>query len=254
MPLVISNPIARSDFLAVPSSSIDLSRYLPSPTASRSLLLRILTTTLVVHLLLVGFLGAGLPKAQVRPKRTAVPPTVATLLEDVKLQEAPPPEELTKPVDQSQVLPSPELPAASTVDLPPLGEVQSISAVPASVPVAFGLEVTGRVRLVKDAAHASGSVGGRVLTQPVAIDGNSSQEKNLHLPALSYPVDALARQQQGTVVLEFHTSATGEIYEVKVVTGSGFPSIDKAALNNLARGRWAGAPGYFLKTYQFKLN
>ena len=220
----------------------------PSP-----LLLRILTTSVVVHLLLVGFLGAGLPKSIVRTKRAVVPPVAATLIEDVKLQEEPPPESV-KPIDPSQVPPTPELPAASTIDLPPISQVETISAVPASVPVAFGIEVKGRVRLVSDAAHASGSVGGRALTEPVAIDGNSSQEKNLRLPVLTYPADALARQQQGTVVLEFHASVTGEIHEAKVRTGSGYPSIDRAALNNLVKGRWVGTPGYFLKTYEFKLN
>lgn len=218
------------------------------------LFLRILTTTLVVHLLLVGFLGSGLPKPQVRPKRTAVPPTVATLIEDVKLQEEPPPEELKKPVDQSQALPAPELPAASKIDLPPISQVETISAVPASVPVAFGIEAKGRVHLVGEASRASGGVGGRALQDPVTIDGNSSQAKNLLLPQVSYPPAALVQHLQGTVLLEFRTTETGDIIDVKVRTSSGHPLLDRAALNNLAQGRWRGTAGYFLKTYEFQLN
>jgi protein TonB len=199
-------------------------------------------------------LGSGLPKAQVRPPRPAVPPpTAAKLIDDVKLQEELPPEQ-PKTVAPQEVLPAPDLPAAAQIDLPPISQVEPISAVPASVPVAFGLEVKGRVRLVADAAHASGAVGGRALKEPVAIDGNSSQEKNLLLPGIVYPPEALVRRRQGTVLLEFRTSATGEIYEVKVRTGSGFPAIDRAALNNLAQGRWLGAAGYYLKAYEFKLN
>jgi periplasmic protein TonB len=218
------------------------------------LLLRILTTSLLVHLLLIGGVGSGLPKAVERPKRAAVPPiTEAKLIEDVKLQEELPPEP-PKPIDQSQVQAAPDLPAAAKIDLPPVSQVEPISAVPASVPVAFGIEVKGRVRLVRDASQASGAVGGRALQEPLAIDGNSSQEKNLVLSKLVYPREALLRRQQGTVILEFHTSATGGIYDVKVRTGSGYPAIDLAASNNLAAGRWLGAAGYYLKAYEFTLN
>jgi TonB family protein len=122
------------------------------------------------------------------------------------------------------------------------------------VPVAFGLAVQGKVRLVSDASLASGSVGGRALNEPVAIDGNSAAEKNLLIPDLTYPREALALKQQGTVLLEFHTSATGQIFGVRVRQGSGFDSIDEAALENLNQGRWLGRAGYYLKAYEFKLN
>ncbi len=256
MSVAVSELVTRPKFPSAKTTRVVIKRTPLPPTKATEtpLLLRILTTSLVAHLLLVGLLGSGLPKPQVRPKRSAVPPAVATLIEDVKLQEEPPPEELKKPVDQSQVLPAPELPAASTIDLPPLSQVETISAVPASVPVAFGIEVKGRVRLVADASQASGAVGGRALQDPVTIDGNSSQAKNLLLPQIAYPSDALVRHLQGTVVLEFRTTDTGEINSTKVRTSSGFPILDRAALNNLAQGRWLGRAGYFLKTYEFKLN
>jgi TonB family protein len=227
---------------------------LSSPT-EESLLLKILTTSVVVHLLLVGFLGSGIPRPLARaPRPAAAPVTSAKLIEEVKLQEEEVPPEPPKPVDQDRVVPAPELPAAAQIDLPPINQVEPISAVPASVPVAFGLEVKGRVRLVSDASQAAGALGGRALQEPVAIDGDSSQEKNLLLPEVAYPPEALVRRQQGSVILEFRTSATGEISAVKVRQSSGYPAIDRAALKNLGQGRWKGSAGYYLKTYEFKLN
>ncbi len=224
-------------------------------TPKESLLLKILTTSLVAHFLLVGILGSGIPKPVVRPVRTAVPPpTAAKLIEDVKLQDEVPPPDQPKPVEKDNLAPAPNLPAAAQIDLPTISQVEPISAVPASVPVAFGLEVKGRVRLVSDASQASGSIGGRGLREPIAIDGDSTQEKNLLLPEVAYPPEALLRRQQGTVVLEFRTSATGEIYEAKIRHGSGHPAIDRAALKNLGQGRWTGTAGYYLKTYEFKLS
>jgi TonB family protein len=256
MPVAISKPAFRSNFNSIRVPRVVSRRpppHLPAQSTPAPLLLRILTTSLLAHLLLVGILGSGLPKPLVRPKRPALPPTKAELVEDVKLQEAPPPEQ-PKPLDLDQALPAPDTPAVAKIDLPPLSQVEPISAVPASVPVAFGIEVKGRVRLVSDPSKASGAVGGREMKDPVAIDGNSSQGKNLLLPMVVYPRDALAWHQQGTVVLEFHTSATGEIYDIKVRTGSGYPILDRTAMNNLAKGRWVGTAGYFLKTYEFNLD
>jgi len=256
MPVAISELSPRTDFISE-DVRVESARSAPPypPTKEESLLLKILTTSVVVHFLLVGVLGSGIPKPAVRPARAAVPPpTVAKVIEDVKLQEEVPPPEPAKPIEQDHVAPAPEIPAAAAVDLPPLSQVEAISAVPSSVPVAFGIEVKGRVRLVADAAQASGAIGGRPLREPVAIDGDSAQEKNLLLPDVTYPPEALVKHQQGTVLLEFRTSVTGEIYAAKVRQSSGYPAIDRAALKNLGQGRWKGAAGYYLKTYEFKLN
>ncbi len=256
MPVAISKFTTRTDFLPAERARVIVKHPVLSQAkaAETPVLLRILTASVAAHLLLVGFLGAGLPKPLIRPKRViATPPTRADLIENVKLQETPAPEP-PKVTDRKDVLPAPELPAAANIDLPPISQVEPIAAVPASVPVAFGLEVKGRVRLVADASEASGSVGGRALTEPVAIDGNSSQEKNLVLAPVAYPAEALLHHQQGTVILEFRTSVTGGIAEVKVRSGSGFAALDRAARENLAEGRWLGAAGYYLKEYEFKLN
>jgi TonB family protein len=256
MSTAVSEQVTDAGFLSE-APRILTARSVPpqTQTTESPLLVRILTASIVVHLLLIGILGSGIPKPLTRPTRPASPPpTEAKLIEDVKLQEEEPLPAQPKPIDQSQVLPAPELPAAAQIDLPPISQVEPISAVPASVPVAFGLEVKGRVRIVTDAAQASGSIGGRALKDPVAIDGDSSQEKNLLLPPVVYPPEGLVRRQQGTVVLEFRTSVQGEIYDVKVHSGSGHPAIDRAALANLAQGKWLGAAGYYLKAYEFKLN
>jgi len=256
MPTAFSELATRPDFISEDTRVASARSTPPHPqTREESLLLKILTTSVVVHFLLVGVLGSGIPKAAVRPARTAVPPpTIAKVIEDIKLQEEEVPPEQPKPIDQDHVLPAPELPAAAKIDLPPISQVEPISAVPASIPVAFGLEVKGRVRLVSDASQASGSIGGRALRDPIAIDGDSSQEKNLLLPEVTYPPEALVKHQQGTVLLEFRTSATGEIFDAKVRQSSGYPAIDRAALKNLGQGRWKGTAGYYLKTYEFKLN
>ncbi len=256
MPVAVSKLSTRTDFLATESPRVVVHRAAPARTkpAETPLLLRILTASVSAHLLLVGFLGAGLPKPTMRPKRPAAPPpTKADLIENVKLQEEPPPEP-PKTVDRKNVLPTPDLPVAADIDLPPLSKIEPIAAVPASVPVAFGLEVKGRVRLVAGVSQASGSVGGRALTEPVAIDGDSAREKNLVLAPLAYPAEGLLHHQQGTVLLEFHTSVTGGIADVKVRTSSGFAALDRAAEENLAEGRWLGAAGNYLKEYEFKLN
>jgi len=256
MPTAFSELATRPDFISEDTRVASGRSTLPHrQTREESLLPKILTTSVVVHFLLVGVLGSGIPKPAVRPARAAVPPpTVAKVIEDIKLQEEVIPPERPKPIDQDRVLPAPELPAAAKIDLPPISQVEPISAVPSSVPVAFGLEVKGRVRLVSDASQASGSIGGRALRDPIAIDGDSSQEKNLLLPEVAYPPEALVKRQQGTVLLEFRTSATGEIFDAKVRQSSGYPAIDRAALKNLGQGRWKGTAGYYLKTYEFKLN
>lgn len=257
MPAAVSELIARSTFApAERPANLSLDRPWSAPAAADApLLSRILTTSLVLHLLLVGILGVGLPPVRTRARRPAVPPpTKAELIDRVTLQEEVlPPEPVQTTVPSLPVL-APEPPAAAAIDLPSLSQVEPISAVPASVPVAFGLDVKGHVRLVSDAAHASGAVGGRALKQPVSIDGNAAEEKNLLLPEVAYPPGALSRRQQGTVVLEFRTSERGEISDVKVRTSSGFSALDRAALDNLVRGRWTGAAGYYLKAYDFRLN
>jgi TonB family protein len=56
------------------------------------------------------------------------------------------------------------------------------------------------------------------------------------------------------VELQFRTTPTGEIYDIKVHNSSGFAELDDAALDNLQHGRWSGEAGYFVKNIVFVLN
>jgi TonB family protein len=214
-----------------------------------SLILSIFTTSICVHLLVIGFIGARLPEStpQARP---VPPPPVTRLIEDVKLvskkTSPPPPPKLDK-------LPPPPLPTtAPRIDLPALPQIAAIAAVPASVPVAFALPVSGPVRLVGDFSQAS---GGAVSAPSGPQEINDTHfGRNLLIPAVAYPPEALLHHVTGEVQVEFHTSTTGDIYDAKIRRGSGSETLDWAALENIRHGRWTGEAGYFTKTYEFILN
>ncbi|MFA5263127.1 MAG: TonB family protein [Opitutaceae bacterium] len=226
-----------------------------APIVQPSVLLPILTASLSLHLVLTGIFGAhGINPAQVRAKRPVTPVSEVKLIEDIRLEPEPVDEQPASRV-QEETLTTPAIPMAANIDLPPLAKVEPISAVAASVPVAFGIAVTGPVRLVSDAAKASGAVSGRrAVPMPVSLDENASEEKYLLLPRIDYPPDAILRQQSGAVIVEFRTTPTGEITEINVRQSSGFAALDKAAVNNLKRGRWSGQSGFYSKTFEFRLN
>jgi protein TonB len=255
--LVDASP-AKSDGLwnfpqAVPARSTGPANSPSIPSVqsydNESFLLPIFTTSICVHLLVVGFIGARLPEAtpQARPQP---PPPVTRLIEDVKLvsEKTPPP-----PPAKLDKLPPPPLPAsAPRIDLLPLPRIAAVAAVPASVPVAFALSVSGPVRLVGDFSQAS---GGAVSAPSGPQEINDTHfGRNLLIPTVVYPPEALLHHVTGEVQVEFHTSTTGDIYDAKVRRGSGSETLDWAALENIRHGRWTGEAGYFTKTYEFILN
>ena len=213
--------------------------------------LSIVTASVATHLLAIAFLGSGVPAATARPRIVSAPAPVE-VVESVTLVPEPPPPPDVKPVETDPLPPSPE--PAAALDLPPVEPIQAIAAVPSTVPVAFGLEVTGPVKLVRDASLASGSGGARrPRAEPISLDDNAAAQRSLLLPTITYPADAKRRRLTGAVIVEFRTSPTGDIYDVRVRESSGHASLDRAALGNLRLGRWTGAPGYYLKAYEFTL-
>jgi protein TonB len=217
-----------------------------------SLIWSILTTSAALHLLLVGFLGSGVPKPVPARVKPAIPPSAVQIVENIKVE--PEPEVTPPPQVKNEELPlQAEPPATANLDLPALSQVEPIAAVSASVPVAFGIAVKGPVRLVADASQASGRVGGRRGPVPVSLD-DTLQDKNLLIPQIVYPAEAQVRRQSGTVLVEFYTSPTGDIVNAKIHTSSGYPALDRAALENLKHARWVGTVGYYLKAYLFQLN
>jgi TonB family protein len=214
-----------------------------------SLILSIFTTSICVHLLVVGFIGARLPEAtpQARPLPSS---PVTRMIEDVKLVSEktlpPPPPKLDK-------IPPPPLPAsAPSIDLPPLPQIAVVAAVPASVSVDFAIGVSGPVRLVSDFSQASGGIA-TVSSGPQEIN-DTHFGRNLLIPTVVYPPEALLHHVTGEVQVEFRTSTTGDIYDAKVRRGSGSETLDWTALENIRHGRWTGEAGYFTKTYEFILN
>ncbi len=170
--------------------------------------------------------------------------TTTAIIEQVKLDVPPPAVEKTL-IPPSSLPPSP---TDAPVPAPP-----PIVAVASSVQVAFAIPIEGPVRLVSDAASASsGRVGQRALAEPIALDAD--QRRQLVLPPISYPTFAKRRHLTGTVVVEFKTSLTGEIFDARVNQSSGSEPLDRAALENLRQGRWSGAPGFYAKAYEFNLN
>jgi protein TonB len=211
----------------------------------------VLTSSIALHLIVVGFFGFGIPAPVPRPARPAPPPVSdVNLIEEVELTPAP-------PAQDEALAPEPEpVPASAELNAPPAAAfIQPIAAVPVSVPVAFGIQVKGPVRLVDDAASASGAVAASLRpTTPVAIDGSGKLEKSLLLPDLAYPREALLAREAGIVRVEFRATATGDVRDARVHTSSGVSALDQAALTNVQRGRWIGAPGHYVKRFEFRLN
>jgi protein TonB len=227
----------------------------PSASAAGELLGTILVTSACVHLLAAGLTGFGIRPDPVRHHKPDTT-SIASVVQEVQLEPPPPPppakDATPPPLDDPASLAAP---AAANIDLPPLPPTVEITAVPATVPVAFAIPVKGPVRLVKDAAHASGAVGGRPSgTGPISVDAGAEHARFLLLPQLKYPQAALQRHMTGTVKIEFRTSPTGDIYDLKIQAGSGFIELDNAALQNMRRGRWTGEAGFFVKSFNFVLN
>lgn len=213
----------------------------------------ILVTSVSLHLLIASIAGFGIHSDPERKFKAEPPPT--RVIEEVKLEATPPPKALdeTPPPEAQPNLSAPT--EAANIDLPPLPDTAEISAVAADVPVAFSIPVTGPVKIVKDASHASGAVGGRPRNDgPLSVDSGSEHARFLLLPPLAYPPTALERRISGTVEIEFRTTPTGDISEIKVRNSSGYADLDRAAIQNMRRGRWTGEAGFFVKKFVFILN
>ena len=249
-PLVRSNrrPVRTTHVLSrpVPPAPVPASNWSPFEIFGT-----LLTTTACIHILVAGISGFGINPDPMRHTKVEPPPT--RILEDVKLEPPLPAPKDEAPPEAPPPISGPAL--AADIDLPPLPEVTEVSAVAANVVVAFALPVSGPVRIVKDAAHASGAVGGRRTSSgPISVNTGEAYARFLLLPTLTYPTVALQRRISGSVEVEFKTTPTGEIYDIKVRRSSGHNELDNAALQNMHRGRWTGEAGYFVKNFVFVLN
>jgi TonB family protein len=257
MPTSIDTSAPKVHLPARPRPARWPARAVPPGTAlnnSDGPLTAVFVTSVTAHLLAIGLLGFGVGgDVPARPPRApVVPPT--TIEEKVDLQ-PPPPEDPAKVEPQS--LPDdpsvPSAPAAATIDLPPLPALSPITAVPSTVPVAFAIAVKGPVRLTNDPSRATGAVGGR--GGPVSLDADGMLGKNLLLPPLRYPAEAIQHRITGSVEIEFRIDpGSVAITNARVRRSSGFSDLDRAALQNLRQGHWLGSAGYYVKSFAFVLN
>jgi protein TonB len=74
----------------------------------------------------------------------------------------------------------------------------------------------------------------------IAGAGTNAKPRYRTNPAPDYPAEARRLKQQGVVVLSVAVSAQGRPTSVKLSRGSGFPTLDKAALD--AVSRWTFEP------------
>ncbi len=200
----------------------------------------VLTTSAFLHLLIVGFLGHGLPADIPRIKARPATPAPAKVYENVQLEAPPPPKALPQILRQAPPPPT---------DLPDIGAQPVIAAIPATAKVDFAVLATGPVRIVNSIGEAAGAVAA-IPDQPIALETPGAKGQLLS-PQLPYPPEAHRRHLSGDVVIEFKTTATGDIYAVRIRNSSGHPSIDEHALERVRRSRWTGPAGFFAIPYEY---
>jgi len=207
----------------------------------------VLTTSAGAHLLLVGFLGRGLPAELPRPRPLPAAPPVVRVIENVALEAPPPPPPPKAPREILQEAPPPE------PDLPSLDPVAAIAAIPATVKVDFAVLATGPVVLVNSIGDASGGRQAPLPDEPLSVDGPGAGGQLLSPPP-SYPADAKLHHHTGTVLVEFRTNPTGEILGARVLRSSGHYSLDRDALQKTRESRFTGKAGYYFKAYEYELH
>jgi len=141
-------------------------------------------------------------------------------------------------------------------DRVPLGvEGQSFEPLPAPLPASEAGHVGGgeqdepgdsdRARPARPAPAAVPAPTPPVAPPPPAPVPQAPVESSIPRPLASppprYPSDALRRGQQGTVLLRVHVDARGNPGDIDIVSGSGSRSLDRAAIEAVARWRFAPA-------------
>jgi protein TonB len=66
---------------------------------------------------------------------------------------------------------------------------------------------------------------------------NASQASFAKRPSLIYPVESRQAREEGTVVLRITVDARGRPTNVAIIKGSGFPRLDRAAIEGAWRCR-----------------
>ena len=133
----------------------------------------------------------------------------------------PPPKPKPKPVPKPKPKPIP--PPEKAITLPEPAPVEAAPAPPPPSPA------PAEVKSNKD-----DSLGAPVT--PPRIDAS-----RLHNPAPAYPSISRRRGEEGTVLLELLVLADGSVTEVEIKESSGYPRLDKSALDAVKRWRYTPA-------------
>ena len=128
-------------------------------------------------------------------------------------EEAPPLEERPEVLPEPQPTPAPQHPAPK----PPTPKPKKSAASPAGKPNT-SLQTTGPI--------GSGSP-----------NLNASQASFAKRPSLIYPVESRQAREEGTVVLRITVDSRGRPTNVAIIKGSGFPRLDRAAIEGAWRCR-----------------
>ena len=147
------------------------------------------------------------------------PPTPPEPVEQPTPEPTPLPEEPTPLEEKPEVLPEPQSTPAPQrpAPKPPTPKPKKSNASPAGKPNT-GPQTTGPI--------GSGSP-----------NVNASQASFAKRPSLIYPVESRQAREEGTVVLRITVDARGRPTNVAIIKGSGFPRLDRAAIEGAWRCR-----------------
>jgi protein TonB len=142
------------------------------------------------------------------------PPTLPEPVEQPTPEPAPLPEEAPPLEQKPEVLPEPQ---PTPAPKPPTPKPKKSTASPIGKPNT-GPQTTGPI--------GSGSP-----------NVNASQASFAKRPSLIYPVESRQAREEGTVVLRITVDARGRPTNVAIIKGSGFPRLDRAAIEGAWRCR-----------------
>lgn len=194
---------------------------------------------LVVALLHGGLLAAVLLLDTAEPPKVE-PPRIDGILIQAPPAEVvqapapappPPPQPVEPPKPKPKPLPPKPKPVPKPKPLPPPEKAITLPPEPAPTPApaAAPAPVPAPVK-----AKADKSLGAPVT--PPRIDAS-----RLNNPAPAYPSISRRRGEEGTVLLELLVLADGRVTDVKIKESSGYPRLDRSALDAVKRWRYKPA-------------
>lgn len=145
---------------------------------------------------------------------------------------------------------SPDSTPETASEAPP-EEGNVVAVVPDSALVAFSVPTVGNVVVPMNKATAPPKnpmapvvpISG-VRIERIEITGSGGSR-----PAPFYPRESVIRQEQGTVVLLIEVSEVGRATSVEVIQSSGFPALDRAAVDVIKRS-WYFGPAQGPRKYE----